>query len=79
MGNVSITASKLRANIYQVLDQVAATGQPIDVLCNGQLLRIVAVQAGARPKLQRLSPRAGAFTGDLGELAELNWASSWKP
>lgn len=39
-----LTASKLRENIYRVLDQVLETGEPVEIERNGRRLRIVAVE-----------------------------------
>jgi len=36
-----VTASKLRENIYGLLDQVITTGTPLEVLRKGKLLKIV--------------------------------------
>ena len=37
-----LTASKLREDIYRVLDHVLATGEPVEIERNGRRLRIVA-------------------------------------
>lgn len=58
---MKITASQLRANIDRVLDQVAQTGEPLEIEREGQLLRIVAVAAPR--KLDRLVRRE-AVIGD---------------
>ena len=36
-----ISASKLRENIYSILDQALRTGTPVDVLRKGKILKIV--------------------------------------
>ena len=36
-----ITASKLRENVYRILDQVLATGEPIEIERNGRRLLLV--------------------------------------
>jgi len=74
---VAITASKLRANIYRLLDEVLATGVPIEVERNGRRLMIVADEDVSR--LGRLTRRPGAVVGDAEELVHLDWSSEWNP
>ncbi len=40
------TASKLRANIYRMLDEVLETGQPLEIERNGKTL-VIAPKEGA--------------------------------
>ena len=42
---MSITASKLRENVYRILDEVLATGVPVEIERNGRTLRIVPTTA----------------------------------
>jgi hypothetical protein len=41
--DMSITASELRRNVYQLIDSVLSTGTPLEIERGGRLLRIVAV------------------------------------
>ena len=69
-----LTASKLRANIYRVLDEVAETGVPVEVIRNGIVVRIV---AETRPsKLSRLKKRT-AFVGDPDDIFKIDWRNEW--
>lgn len=74
---MSITASKLRENIYRLLDEVLATGVPIEIERNGRTLRIVA--ADAPDRLSRLVRREDAVVGDSEDLVHLDWSSEWRP
>lgn len=70
-------ATKLRQNIFQVLDQVLETGVPVEVERNGKKLKIVAVE---RPsKLDGLQPHPGTVIGDPEDLVHLDWFREWKP
>jgi prevent-host-death family protein len=73
---MKVTASELRANIYRLLDQVAQTGEPIEIEREGRLLRIVAV-VGPR-KLDRLV-RRDAVVGDPNDLVHMDWSDEWRP
>jgi hypothetical protein len=70
-----VTASKLRDNIYRLLDQVLETGVPIEIERKGQRLRIVAVAGPSR--FARLVERPGALRCDPDELVSIDWSSGW--
>jgi prevent-host-death family protein len=80
---MTITASKLRENIYRILDEVAETGVPVEVVRKGVTLRIVAEVK--RSKLANLKKRKD-IVNDGDELAsawfdcggEEAWLKEWK-
>ena len=39
-----VTASKLRADIYNILDETLKTGIPVEVVRKGRVLKIVPIQ-----------------------------------
>jgi hypothetical protein len=41
---VTLTASKLRENIYRILDEILETGIPVEIERKGRILRIVPAQ-----------------------------------
>lgn len=69
-----LTASKLRENIYNVLDQALETGMPVEILRKGQVLRIVPPQV--KSKLARLKKRKG-IVGNPEDLVHLDWLKEW--
>jgi len=74
---MTITASELRQNVYRLLDEVLATGLPLEVDRGGRRLRIVPVDAP--PKLSRLSPHPGTINGDPEDLVHIDWSGEWRP
>ena len=60
-----ITASKLRQDVYRILDEAIATGIPVEVMRKGTILRIVPDKRAS--KLARLRKRSG-FEGDPDEI-----------
>jgi sugar/nucleoside kinase (ribokinase family) len=72
---MKLTATKLRENIYAILDQVLATGQPVEIERNGRTLRLQAVDTGSR--LDRVVPRADYIIGNPEDLVELDWSQEW--
>jgi hypothetical protein len=71
------TASKLRANIYRMLDEVLETGQPLEVQRNGKTLVIAPKEE--QSIWDRLPRREGFIVGDPDELIHIDWSSEWNP
>ena len=71
-----LTASKLRENVYRVLDQVLATGEPAEIERNGRRLRIVADDPPSR--LSRLVQRTDLVVGESDDFVHLDWSGEWK-
>ena len=72
-----LTASKLRQDIYRVLDQVLATGEPVEIERNGRRLRIIADEPPSR--LGALVRRPDAVVGDSEDFVHLDWSGEWRP
>lgn len=75
--DVGITASKLRENIYRLLDEVLDTGVPLEVERNGRRLKIV--PDDPRSRLDRLVRRPDALVGDPEDIVHMDWSSEWHP
>jgi hypothetical protein len=69
-----LTASKLRANVYGILDQVLETGTPVEVVRKGKLLKIVPETPA--PKLARLKRRK-AYKGNVDAILSIDWLKEW--
>jgi len=69
------TASKLRENIYRVLDEVLATGVPAEITRKGRRLQIVPVDGP--DKLANLKKR-NVLKGDPEDIVHLDWSSEWQ-
>lgn len=74
-----LTASQLRANIYRILDQVAESGVPVEIVRRRRRLKIVPADDARPRKLDRLKPRPKALRGDPERLVHLDWSKAWKP
>ncbi len=71
-----VTASKLRENIYRILDEVLLTGEPVEIERNGRRLRIIADDAPGR--LDRLVRRDDVVVGDSDDFVHLDWSDEWR-
>jgi hypothetical protein len=74
---MALSASKLRANVYRLLDEVLETGRPLEIERNGRTLVIAPKQ---RESIwDRLPRRKGFIVGDPDELIHVDWSSEWNP
>lgn len=77
---MALTASKLRANVYRLLDEILETGTPLEIERNGKLLVIAPKEEEKKgSKLDNLPQREGAIIGDPDELIHMDWSSEWNP
>ena len=73
---MKVTATKLRQDIYRLLDQVLETGIPLEIERKGQLLRLVPAEPIS--KLSNLV-RRDCIEGDPEELVHMDWSAEWSP
>lgn len=76
---MALSVSRLRENVYNLLDQVLATGVPLEIERKGRLLRIVAVEADGHDKLANVIPRPDFIIGDPDDLIHMDWSAEWNP
>ena len=69
-----VSASKLRENIYSILDEALETGIPVEIMRKGQILRIVPQKSAS--KLSRLKKR-NCIVGDPEDLVRMDWLEHW--
>lgn len=74
---MSLTASKLRQDIYRILDRVLETGVPVEIERRGRILRIVPERSV--DKLSALPRRDDYLRCDPEELVHLDWSDEWRP
>jgi len=73
---MEITVSKLREDIYRILDQVLESGEPVVIRRRGRLLRII---PGEQPRPLALRSRTGFIRCDPEELVHVDWSAEWRP
>jgi len=73
---MTVTASVLRKDIYQLLDTVLATGKPLEVKRKSGTVKIVAEQSSS--KMARLKKQE-CIKGDPEELVHSDWSGEWRP
>ncbi len=67
----TVTPTELRANIYNLLEEVLNTGVPIEINKGNRRLKIVPVEKA--DKLQNLISRPYVIQGDPDDLVNLSW------
>ena len=78
MYSTYVTASELRSQIYQVLDQVLETGVPMEITRKGRKILIVRGEDDSS-KLARLVRRESVIDGDADALIHMDWSAEWRP
>ncbi|MGA2270079.1 MAG: type II toxin-antitoxin system prevent-host-death family antitoxin [Bryobacteraceae bacterium] len=69
-----VTASKLRENVYRILDEAIETGVPVEVVRKGKVLKIVPEKPAS--KLDRLKKRK-LFVGNSDDIIGMDWSKEW--
>jgi len=73
---VVITPSKLRENLYNILDIVIEQGEPVEIVRKGKTLRIMPEQRSSR--LDKIIAKKITSTDDA-MLINSPWEGEWKP
>ena len=71
---MKISATKLRQNLYNLLDKVIQTGIPIEIERNGRILKIIPDKH--KSKLGNLEPH-NVIIGNPEDLIKADWSSEW--
>ena len=71
---MKITASRLRQDVYRILDGVIETGVPVEIERKGKKLKIVAEEEP--DELGNLRERP-CIEGDPEDLVHLDWYGEW--
>lgn len=80
-----LTPSGLRANVYRILDQILATGEPVQVERAGRRLVISPIDGSAEPTaprrrhLEEFAVSPTLITGVAEDLVEIDWSHYWDP
>lgn len=71
-----ITPTKLRQNVYAILDEVLEKGTPVEVTRKGRVLKIVAEEKTS--KLDRLKGMGKLWVGDPDDIFKIDWMKEWR-
>lgn len=71
-----LSPTRLRADLYRVLDHVLASGEPVEVERKGRRIRITADQP---PRLSLLRPHSDYLKVLKDDVVHVDWSSEWRP
>ena len=76
---MQVSATELRGNLYQFLDQVIATGQALEIKRHGQILEVIPKSLPAQKKQQtfKLVKHEAVINGDPDDLVHMDWSCYW--
>ncbi len=67
----TITPTELRANIYNILEEILRTGIPVEINKGNRRLKIMPV--AKTDKFSNLLSRPNAIRGNVDDLADIHW------
>lgn len=70
-----VSLTYLRSHIYEVVDEVIETGQPVEIERHGK--RVLLVAEPRRNRLDYLKKRDDIVLGDSEDLVHMDWSSEW--
>lgn len=73
---MTVTPTKLRENLFSLLDEAIETGKVLDVKRKGHILHIVPEKKLS--KLDNIVPKKITNASDE-EIIDANWEKEWKP
>ena len=72
----ALSPSRLRQNLYRILDRILETGEPVEIHRKGKRLRIVREDTR---KLDLLKPHPDYLRTDPEDLVHVDWSGEWRP
>jgi len=70
------TLTDLRSHLYQRIDELIATGIPIEINRKGHHIKIILEEPPS--KLNNLIRRENVIVGDPEEIVHIDWSTEWK-
>ena len=74
---MTVTPTELRANLYRLLDQVLATGEPLLIHRGGQTLRVELAREVTEPDVFASLPIRDDYVVDREGAIEVDWLANW--
>ncbi len=72
---MTISVTKLRANLYEIVDRVIETGVPVEIERKGERVRLE--PAKPKSKLQKLAKNPDTIVGDPEAIVHMDWSAEW--
>ena len=75
--DMQVTLTNLRSHLYQWIDQLIKTGEPIEIMRHGTHIKII-VEKQEKNLTKTIIKRTGVYSCDPDELASIDWSSEWR-
>ena len=75
---MNITISRLRENIYNIIDSVIDTGIPVFIQRKGKTVKITIEGKVDKLENSKGSEKRKIIQGDPDDLIHVDWSSEWK-
>ena len=72
---MKISVTKLRTDLYRIVDQVIESGVPVEIERNGQVVKLV--PSVKKSKLANLKTHPNVINGDPDDIIHVNWNEHW--
>ena len=72
---MKISLTRLRADLYNIVDQVIESGIPVEVKRHGKIIKIISVEP--KSKLDNLEPHPNTIVGNPEDLVHMDWSPEW--
>jgi PHD/YefM family antitoxin component YafN of YafNO toxin-antitoxin module len=71
---MSISATKLRQNLYNILDKILESGIPVEIERKGKKLKIIAEE---KVSIWNKLEEHDAVSGDSDDFISMDWSNEW--
>jgi hypothetical protein len=71
----TLSLTKVRADLYKIVDSVLETGTPVEIERRGKKVRIILVKPVS--KLDNLVKRPGTIVGKPEDVVHVDWSGEW--
>lgn len=78
---MKITATTLRSELYQILDRVLETGEPVEVTrrAGTVVIKPLVSERRAKPRGGKARGNPNLVVGNPDDLIHFDWVTHWKP
>jgi hypothetical protein len=71
--------TELRKDIYNILDRIIETGEPVEIERKGAKLKISREETISPLERLKKKDKEKAYKGDSDEVIHMDWSKEWKP
>ena len=73
---MSINLTQLRNNLYQCIDELISTGEPLYIQRKGVRIKIL-VEKPVAATTKKFPKHANVYVGNSEDLVQMDWSSEW--